>query len=95
MVIFRVRGDKQLPPQYVPMREREDRRLYLLEVSYTALGGMERRRKEKLHDRYRCPHADVSTSVPVVTLAAYYDGADGITATYFPLIRLRRSIVVA
>ena len=51
VVILRVRGDKQLPPQYVPMREREDRRLYLLEVSYTALGGMERREKEK-RDKY-------------------------------------------
>ena len=46
VVIFRVRGDKQLPPQYVPMREREDRRLYLLEVSYTALGGMESTRRK-------------------------------------------------
>ena len=51
VVIFRVRGDKQLPPQYVPMREKEDMRRYLLEVSYTALGGMERRGKEK-RDKY-------------------------------------------
>eukprot|EP00959_Pyramimonas_sp_CCMP1952_P087207 1824443-Pyramimonas_sp.AAC.1 len=47
VLIFRVRGDEKLPAVFVPLRKGDDRRILILEISYTALGLMGARTEDK------------------------------------------------
>ena len=38
VLIFRVRGDRKLPEAFVPLGKGDDKRILILEISYTALG---------------------------------------------------------
>eukprot|EP00976_Prorocentrum_cordatum_P088483 1187334-Prorocentrum_minimum.AAC.2 len=55
VLIFRVRGDKKLPAVFVPLGKGDDRRILILEISYTALGLMSARtegKRKKYEDGY-------------------------------------------
>eukprot|EP00976_Prorocentrum_cordatum_P060960 1176106-Prorocentrum_minimum.AAC.2 len=43
----RLRGDRELPPTFVPLDKGDDKRIVMLEVSYAALGLMGAREVEK------------------------------------------------
>ena len=47
VLIFRIRGDKKLPEAFVPMAKGDDKRILILEISYTALGLMNARVEDK------------------------------------------------
>ena len=47
VLIFRVRGDRQLPEAFVPLGKGDDKRILILEISYTALGLMNARVEDK------------------------------------------------
>ena len=48
VLIFRVRGDKKLPEAaFVPLGKGDDKRILILEISYTALGLMNARAEDK------------------------------------------------
>ena len=47
ILIFRVRGDKKLPEAFVPLGKGDDKRILILEISYTALGLMNARTEDK------------------------------------------------
>ena len=47
VLIYRLRGDRELPPEFVPLGRGDDTRVVLLEVSYAALGLMSTREVEK------------------------------------------------
>ena len=47
VLIFRIRGDKKLPEVVVPLGKGDDKRILILEISYTALGLMNARTEDK------------------------------------------------
>eukprot|EP00959_Pyramimonas_sp_CCMP1952_P321538 6728386-Pyramimonas_sp.AAC.1 len=54
VLIFRVRGgDKKLPAVFVPLGKGDDRRILILEISYTALGLMSARTEDKQEKEVR------------------------------------------
>eukprot|EP00959_Pyramimonas_sp_CCMP1952_P161215 3371193-Pyramimonas_sp.AAC.1 len=47
VLIFRVRGDRRLPKAHVPLGKGDDKRVLILEISFTALGLMSARTEDK------------------------------------------------
>eukprot|EP00959_Pyramimonas_sp_CCMP1952_P301544 6309025-Pyramimonas_sp.AAC.1 len=47
VLIYRLRGNRELPPEFVPLGKGDERRVVMLEVSYAALGLMSTREAEK------------------------------------------------
>eukprot|EP00959_Pyramimonas_sp_CCMP1952_P168007 3511039-Pyramimonas_sp.AAC.1 len=47
VLIYRLRGDRELPPAFTPLGKGDDRRIVMLKVSHAALGLMSAREAEK------------------------------------------------
>eukprot|EP00976_Prorocentrum_cordatum_P118225 1196431-Prorocentrum_minimum.AAC.2 len=61
VLIYRLRGDRELPPAFIPLGKGDDRRIVMLEVSYAALGLMgarEAEKRKKYEDTLERPRSD-------------------------------------